>query len=139
MTFALSGRIRGALGSIPQRLGLLLVFCLLAAGCARVSRSAADPAQARQALETTLAGWKKGDAPAALKDGSPSIIAQDLDWLSGLKLVAYEITGDGKAMEASLYMPVKLTLKLPNGKQVEKNVTYVVETSPYLSVFRALR
>ena len=93
----------------------------------------------REALKTTLDGWKKGDAPDALKDSTPSIAAQDLDWLGGAKLVDYEVTGDGKSVEANLYVPVNLTLKTAKGKEVKKKVTYVVGTSPYLTVFRALQ
>ena len=46
------------------------------------------------------------------------------------------MTGDGKSVEANLYVPVNLTLKMTNGKQVKKKVTYIVGTSPYLTVFR---
>ncbi len=74
-----------------------------------------------------------------MKEGSPSIVAQDLDWLGGAKLVAFQVSGDGKPIEANLYVPVDLTLKMPNGKQVKKKATYVVGTSPYLTVFRSLK
>jgi hypothetical protein len=49
------------------------------------------------------------------------------------------VTGDGKSVEANLYVPVTLTLTTSKGKEVKKKVTYVVGTSPYLSVFRALQ
>jgi hypothetical protein len=97
-----------------------------------------DPDRARDALKTTLESWKNGGSMAALQQASPSIVAQDLDWIVGAKLVAYQVAGDGKRLEANLYVPVKLTLKMPNGRQVKKSATYVVGTSPYLTVFRAL-
>ena len=73
-----------------------------------------------------------------MKNSTPAITAQDLDWLGGAKLVNYEVTGDGKTIEANLFVPVTLTMKTPAGKEVKKKVTYIVATSPYLSVFRSL-
>jgi hypothetical protein len=130
----------GAPGQSPRRVLSLFFLAALAAGCSSSQRAApVDPDRAREALKTTLEGWKKGNAPAALKEGSPSIVAQDLDWLGGAKLVAFQVSGDGKPIEANLYVPVDLTLKMPNGKQVKKKATYVVGTSPYLTVFRSLK
>ena len=128
-----------ASGRTIRRVALLFA-ALLFTGCGGTQYAAdVEPERARDALKTTLDGWKKGDAPAALKDGSPSIVAQDLDWLAGAKLVDYTVADEGKPVAANLYVPVNLTLKLPNGKAVKKKVTYVVGTSPYLTVFRSLR
>ena len=71
----------------------------------------------REALTTTLDVWKKGDTPDALKNSTPAITAQDLDWLGGAKLVDYEVTGEGKSIEANLYVPVTLTLQRRKGKR----------------------
>lgn len=111
----------------------------LLAGCSGSHNAPVDADRARDALKTTLDGWKKGDTPAALKDGSPSITVQDLDWMSGARLVDYQVDGEGKAVEANLYVPVKLTLRTRDGKEIKKNVSYVVGTSPILTVFRNFR
>lgn len=121
-----------------------LVFALAAAatllaGCSGSQTAPVDAERARDALKTTLDGWKKGDTPAALKEGSPSITVQDLDWMAGARLVDYQVDGEGKAVEANLYVPVKLTLRTKDGKEVKKNVSYVVGTSPILTVFRNFR
>ena len=97
-----------------------------------------DVERAREALRTTLEGWKKGEPPTALNNSTPPITAQDLDWLRGAKLVGYAVDGEGKSVEANLFVPVTLTLKMANGKEAKKKVTYVVGTSPYLTVFRSL-
>jgi hypothetical protein len=127
-------------GRKPRRIVMSLAIAVaLLPGC--INSPAAgpvDPDRARKALETTLEGWKKGDAPAALSNSTPPITAQDLDWLGGAKLVDYTVTGDGKSIEANLYVPVTLTLKTAKGKEVKKKVTYIVGTSPYLTVFRSL-
>jgi hypothetical protein len=117
----------------------LAMAVALVSGCSG-SHSAApvNPQSAREALKTALEGWKKGDTPDALKSSTPSITAQDLDWLAGTKLVDFAVSADDKSIEANLYVPVTLTLKAANGKEVKKKVTYVVGTSPYLTVFRAL-
>ena len=105
----------------------------------RLPRAApVDPGRAREALKTALDGWKKGETPAALNQYTPPITAQDLDWLAGAKLLDYGVIDDGKSIEANLYIPVALNLKMANGKEAKKKVTYVVGTSPYLTVFRAL-
>jgi hypothetical protein len=59
--------------------------------------------------------------------------------MAGSQLVSYEVTGDGKNDDANLRIPVKLTLLTAQGKEVEKAVSYVVSTSPSLTVFRAFQ
>jgi hypothetical protein len=116
-----------------------LAVAALLAGCSGSQRAApVDADRAREALKTALDGWKKGDTPAALNQNTPPITAQDMDWLAGAKLLDYAMTGEGKSVEANLYVPVTLSMKMADGKAAKKNVTYVVGTSPYLTVFRAL-
>ena len=126
-----------------RRLRHLVVSCataaLLLSGCSHSPRAApVDATRAHEALKTALDGWKKGDSPSALQDGS-SITVQDVDWLAGARLVDYQVDGESKAVEANLYVPVKLTLRTTKGKEVRKKVNYVVGTSPIVTVFRALR
>jgi hypothetical protein len=117
----------------------LAALCLAVSGCGGQMSTPVDPSRAREALRTALEGWKKGDAPGALQGASPPITVQDMDWLAGAKLVDYQVDGDGKPVEANLYVPVKLTLRTPKGKEVRKKVNYVVGTSPILTVFRDFR
>ena len=118
----------------------ICVAVVLFAGCSGSQQAApVDSGRARDALKLALDGWKKGDLPSALKDGSPSITVQDMDWLAGATLVDYEVAGEGKAVEANLYVPVKLTLRPKKGKDIRKRVSYVVGTSPILTVFRDFR
>ena len=127
----------------PRRSSLRMVaFVAIAflAGCGVRQRAAPlDEELARSSLKAALDGWKKGDSPATLKNGSPSIIAQDPDWVTGARLVAYEYAGDSRRVAENLFVPVKLTLKAKNGKQTSQSVTYVIGTSPHVMVFRLLR
>lgn len=107
------------------------------AGCSGAGRAAAvDPSRAREALHTVLEGWKRGDTIESLKGGTPPIVAQDFDWMTGHRLVAYEVTGDGRDDDANLRIPVRLTLRTAQGQELRKNVSYVVGTSPSVTVFR---
>ena len=118
----------------------LLAACfLLLAGCGEPSAAPVDPARAQEALKLTLESWKNGDSIEALKTAKPAIVAQDLDWLGGARLVDYSVSDETRKVAANLSVPVRLTLRTSSGKEVKKNVTYVVGTDPYLTVFRDLR
>lgn len=123
--------------SWPSWLVVASLAAVLLSGCSGSAPSAVDDGQARDTLKTALDGWKKGDSPSALKEASPSIIVQDLDWINGDKLVDYQLDGDSKTREANLYIPVKLTIKRGQGKEVKKSVSYIVSTNPTHTVFRA--
>jgi hypothetical protein len=109
----------------------------LLCGCSGGSPRAApvDPVRAREVLHAALERWKLGDRIDALKTGSPSIVAQDFDWMAGHRLIAYEVS-EGKYDDANLRIPVKLTMRTAEGKEVKKSVSYVVGTSPTFTVFR---
>lgn len=109
----------------------------LLSGCSGPAKSArVEPSRAREALRTALESWKKGEPIESLKSASPPIVAQDFDWMAGSKLVGYEVTGDGKDDDANLRIPVRLTLRNTQGAEVQKSVSYVVGTSPAITVFR---
>jgi hypothetical protein len=61
-----------------------------------------------------------------------------MDWEAGLALVRFELAGEGKAEDANLHCPVRLTLRNRDGRSVQKNVTYLVSTNPAVSMFREL-
>jgi hypothetical protein len=115
------------------------LLCALAAGCSRQQRAApVNVSLAQESLRKSLDSWKKGDDPGSLRHGSPSITVQDLDWKNGYKLTDYEIIGEGKYDDANLRCPVKLKLLEPNGKEVSREVTYMVGTDPSITVFREI-
>src|SRR3954447_15421637 len=107
----------------PLPLAGVVLALALTAGCSGTGYDSVDRGRAREVLTAALDGWKKGETPETLKGGSPSIVAQDLDWIGGAKLVGYQIDGEGKQVEGNLYVPVTLTLRGTKGKEVKKNVS----------------
>lgn len=127
--------------SRPAARSLVLVLGLVA-GCSGGSGPAAGPVdapKAREALKTALDGWKRGAKPESFASASPAMTVQDMDWQAGAKLVAYEVKGDGQEFGPNLNIPVDLTIRSPQGKESKKSVSYVVGTSPIVTVFRGLR
>ena len=59
-------------------------------------------------------------------------------WERGTKLLEYQVLGEGEAKDANLSIKVKLTLAgdKPATKTTEKTVSYLVGTSPSVTVFR---
>lgn len=117
---------------------LLILWMAVGCGDGAPRAAAVDPTAARTALQSALEGWKGGAQPADLKNGSPPMTVQDLDWISGLKLVEYEVAGEGRSDDANLRIPVDLVLRDPAGGEIRKRVSYVVGTSPSITVFREL-
>jgi hypothetical protein len=135
-----------ALGSEMDRYGTLgVIFACLAAiavfamsGCSSTAAHAVDTSRAREALVATLDHWKKGDSPDSLPSSTMPMTVQDFDWQDGAKLLDYQVQGDGEAKDANLSIKVKLSLDGVQGKsrKVEKTVSYLVTTSPSITVFR---
>lgn len=96
-----------------------------------------EPEMARAALRSTLEAWKAGRKPADMMATDPPVVAQDMDWTAGTRLVGYELLDD-QPMDANLRANVKLTLHPTGGKETVKTVAYIVGTDPKLTVFRAL-
>jgi hypothetical protein len=116
-----------------------ILVCVLSAGCGAKGPKRADsvdPARARETLRTVLESWTKGEKPTALQNRNPAITVVDMDWETGYRLLGYQVVGNGKGDDANLRCPVKLRLQSPQGTDVQKNVTYVVGTSPVLTVAR---
>jgi hypothetical protein len=116
--------------------GIMTCGCLV--GCSDRGVKGVDTDGARQALRTTLETWKKGGPIESLKEQTPSIVAQDLDWESGATLIGFNVLDDGKDESISLRIPVELTIQNKAGKEVKKKVKYMVGTSPVITVFREI-
>ncbi|WP_165071476.1 hypothetical protein [Paludisphaera rhizosphaerae] len=116
---------------------LVIVAVLVGAsmtGCSTGVAHPVDPDRAMVALKATLDAWKEGKSIDSLQSSSPPIVAQDMEWTSGARLLDYHVD-DGKPADANLDVRVKLTLNA-RGKKVERDARYLVTTSPAVTVFR---
>jgi hypothetical protein len=85
-----------------------------------------------------MESWKSGESIDSLRQGTPEVVVQDMEWMQGAQLVDYEILGPGEAVDANLLCKVKLDLRDATGKTASKTVTYIVGTDPVLTVFRQI-
>jgi hypothetical protein len=120
---------------------LVLAAVLMAAalGCNSGPKNApVNAGKARETLRAALESWKKGDKSDALQAASPPIYVIDNEWQQGAVLKGYEIVGDGEEKDAHLFAKVRLTVREAGGKDVTREVTYIVSTAPNLTVSRKL-
>jgi hypothetical protein len=122
---------------------LIVLATLLLPGCSNSSGAhAVDVPQARDALKIALDAWKKGETSQSLASSSTPMTVQDFEWDQGAKLIDYELVGDGRADGPNLRIQAKLTLTgepvkgKKEAKPTEKKASYVVGTSPRVTVFR---
>jgi hypothetical protein len=116
---------------------LLVLTVLLAAGCGAPSlQEPAEPTQAREALRIVLDAWQRGDTLDAVRSTAPAVQVNERDWTAGCRLARYQIVSDGARAGTDLRFRVVLTLRQSNGKTIRKNTTYMVGTSPALTVHR---
>jgi hypothetical protein len=128
----------GTLGVILACLAAMAAV-LAMPGCSGGSAAhAVDTSRARDALVIALDHWKQGDTPGSLPSSSTPMTVQDFDWQGGAKLLDYQVQGEGEPRDANLSIKVKLSLDGLQGKskKVEKTVSYLVTTSPSVTVFR---
>jgi hypothetical protein len=111
-------------------------FC----GCGRVSARDLDLNEevAHASLERFFEAWKSGQSQTDL---GPDIIAADEAWEAGARLLSFKIQPSGLNDGTNLHITAELVLAQPgnaprakSGKP--KRVTYVVGTSPVITIFR---
>jgi hypothetical protein len=130
------GSLYGSLLVAVASIGILLAVFVLS-GCSGPGTPAAvDTSLARDSLKTALDHWKNGEDPKSLESSGTPMVAQDFEWASGAKLLDYEIL-DEKQEGPNLRVQVKIKLgPQGNNKAAEKKASYVVGTSPRVTVFR---
>jgi hypothetical protein len=123
----------------PLRVSCLLAigFAALISGCSK-DAVPVESAKARETLVTALDQWKAGSSVEALQKASPPIFVNDTDWSSGSVLKEYRLMDDGKEMDIYFSCLVELKLVLRDKSQVVRTVTYMVRTSPELTIKRKM-
>ena len=80
--------------------------------------------------------WKSGGDQTALKAGSEPIVMNDVDWRSGAQLVSYKFLDRGEDVGANLHATLELVVKEKQKRPRTQKVTYIVGTSPVVTIFR---
>jgi hypothetical protein len=115
------------------------IFMIATSGCQSSSEAnRVDPNLAKSTLESALDGWQRGEPIASYQKNDAPVVVQDLDWTEGAKLTAYKILDSRDPLDANMFCRVQLSLEDVSGKRSEREVTYVVGTSPVRTVFRSL-
>ena len=117
------------------RLGFLMMLLLGATGCGGPKPIAADSQRAREALQTALDAWQKGESEQSLQERSPPLYFNDPEWRAGKQLVKYEI-GAEQPNGLSVRYDVALTLQGEKGAAEKRQALYTVDTDPALVVVR---
>ena len=126
----------GSLGIVAAC--LLMLLALVLSGCSDSRQpSPVNASIARESLKAALDHWKKGEDPKSLLSSATPITAQDFEWSAGAKLLDYQILDEGRDEGSNLRVQVKITLAGEGkNKPVEKKASYVVATSPSVTVYR---
>src|SRR5207248_8706781 len=116
---------------------LIAIGLLMVTGCGGPSGKPMplDKQVAKDSFKTFLEAWKAGEQQTALKDKTPSIIANDPAWAKGAKLASYTIVDMEKDDGSNLHPTAELVLQTDEGQHTSR-ITYVVSSHSKITVFR---
>lgn len=115
--------------AVLRRAAWLLLLALV--GCNRGSLPApANADEAYAALRLGLEDWKAKKSGEGLSKHSPPIYFNDPRSKSDLTLVDYKLNDSHEYFGQSVRIKVQLVLRTPDGVTKERNVAYLVDTSP---------
>jgi hypothetical protein len=113
---------------------IVLVLCLLPA-CDRRLDPPADTTEADKALRTALEAWKAGKSQRDLEKERPPIIMNEDDWRVGKRLLGFQLL-DGSLSGRQVRWRVRITLQDKDNKPVEREATYIIDTTPRIVIVR---
>ncbi len=112
-----------------------LVLCLVI-GCGRRGVPVSDLEQATQLLSVTLQAWQSGATVEEQRQKTPPVYVAEEMWLSGTKLDRFEITQPAELFGSNVRLGVRLTCVDQGGSKRDREVAYLVTTSPALTIAR---
>ncbi len=116
-------------------LTILVLTLVMPLGC-RQRAQQSEPELARETLRRALDAWQKGESPDALQKQS-SITAVDPQWQAGVRLLQYEIIGDGNSSGFDWQCQVRLSLQDNGGNSSQVKAGYTISTAPALVIVRS--
>ncbi len=126
------------MNTASRRLFLAAPLAAFLAGCKGAAHSftKADFDRARQALETSLDSWKKGELPEKLRKLPEPIEFAEEGPRKGLKLIDYQILDTDATDAEVMRFRVKLTVQDRRGRREEREVYYAVALKSPIAVGR---
>jgi hypothetical protein len=106
-----------------------------AIGCGPAIGPDDDPNQAVTVLRTALDAWKNGASAESLQNQRPPIWFNEPESKQS-RLVDYQLDSKTSMVGRQVRCTVSLTLATSSGKKVERNVPYLVDTTPNQVIVR---
>lgn len=97
---------------------------------------AATPESSRAVLVAALDGWKQGRTYQQMADESPPLLVRDDDLNGGVKLLDYQIEGEGQPRGTGYSYAVSIMLQTRDGGTTSKKVYYNAVSEPSRGIFR---
>lgn len=107
----------------------------LLAGCGPELPPAVDPGDAGRYLSGALDAWKTGESHDALAQKEPPVVFTEPLWKEGVQLLSYEL-GEVQLHGRQGRCTVKLTLQNKDGKQYQRSIGYLIDTTPRVVITR---
>lgn len=116
--------------------GSLLLFALSMLGCGPRSMPVSDVDKATVLMTKTLDAWKAGETLDEQRKQSPPVYVADELWLNGAQLKEYSLNGPGEVFGTNVRFKVKLKLIDSKGAGKERELKYLVSTTPANTIAR---
>lgn len=113
---------------------LLLVSAVV--GCQSRTVPTSDLEQATKLITATLDDWRAGDSLGAQRDKSPPVYVAEELWLNGERLEGYELAGPGELFGTNVRFHVRLRCSRQSGPTRQREVNYLVTTTPACTIAR---
>jgi hypothetical protein len=114
-------------------IGLLPLFV----GCGPSLDPPVDTGRAEEVMKTALDAWKQGDEYGSLQQREPPLYFREPEWEVGKMLVEFTI-GKVDLMGRQGRCSVNLSLKDKDGKVSEREISYLIDTTPQMVIVREM-
>jgi hypothetical protein len=121
-------------GAVAAGALVVLAMCGLSIGCGRKAPDYIPSVKnSREALDTALSAWVRGQSIGPINTVSPPIQVVDSDWWRGQRLASYEVVGEETTKDGLPCFSVRLHKSQPSG---EETVNYLVTGKAQMWVYR---
>lgn len=118
----------------------VFAFCLLGmVGCESARAPVSDIESGRQLLVSSLSDWKQGVSVAAMKQKSQAVYVSEELWEQGYVLNDFKLDSEGELYGTNVRIQVTLQLTDKANQKSNLAVTYLVTTTPALTIARGDR